>query len=55
LFNNGERYEGTLFEGAKHGKGIYFYVNGNIYDGEWKNDRKNGEGIYSYACKISDI
>jgi len=34
IFSNGERYEGELKAGMKHGKGIYFYVNGNCYDGE---------------------
>lgn len=45
---NGERYEGELRDGAKHGKGTYKYVNGNEYKGEWKADRKNGHGVYDY-------
>ena len=51
LFANGERYEGTLFEGAKHGQGVYHYVNGNKYTGAWKGDKKCGHGVYTYACK----
>ena len=52
LFANGERYEGQLSRGLKHGKGKYFYINGNTFDGEWQGDKKNGFGTYIYSCNL---
>lgn len=49
IFSNGERYEGELMNGRKHGFGKYIYENGNKYEGLWADDRKNGRGTYTYA------
>ncbi len=50
IFANGERFEGSLKQGMKHGNGVYFYENGNNYSGEWKKDLKENYGVYKYAC-----
>ncbi len=47
-YKNGERYEGEFFEGAKHGKGKYYYIKGELYIGDWKNNVKDGFGQYFY-------
>jgi len=31
-------------EGAKDGKGTYFFIDGGRYDGDWVGDYKNGNG-----------
>lgn len=48
IYSNGERYEGKIVNGKKHGFGTYYYANGNIYEGEWSNDLKHGKGKYEY-------
>ena len=49
LYSSGERFEGQLKSGQKHGKGVYYYENGNQYDGEWINDLKEGNGTFFFA------
>ena len=36
-------------EGAKHGKGVYYFSDGGKYDGEWEFDDKNGVGVFIHT------
>lgn len=41
---NGDRYEGAMVRGRKHGYGKYVWSNGDEYRGDWVEDRKEGTG-----------
>jgi hypothetical protein len=45
VWNNGNRFEGTLVNGVKQGKGQFFWNNGQHYIGDWINDVPNGMGV----------
>lgn len=53
---NGEKYEGEVLNGNRHGQGKFFSSNGKIiYDGEWKNNVKSGMGkIYDSNNNAQD-
>ena len=46
---NGDRYEGEIKNGLKHGKGKYYWAIGASYDGNWENDKFSGYGTYCFA------
>lgn len=37
-------YEGELFNGKRHGRGVCLYDNNLIYEGEWRHDKEHGYG-----------
>ncbi len=41
-------YEGDIFEGKKHGYGIFTYKNGTKYEGKFIDDMKDGKGKLIY-------
>ena len=43
------RYDGSLVNGKKEGKGKYYYSNGCKYEGYFRNDKKEGKGIFYYT------
>ena len=43
--DTGDRYEGGIRNGMKHGYGVYRYRHGTVYRGMWVNDRAHGKGI----------
>lgn len=45
---DGSVYQGQIFSGKKHGKGIFRYANGGAYDGDWFENRMHGYGILYY-------
>jgi radial spoke head protein 1 len=45
----GNKYEGELVNGIKHGQGIYTFRSGARYEGEWKHGRRHGWGTMRYA------
>ncbi|CAF3486039.1 unnamed protein product [Rotaria sp. Silwood1] len=45
----GNRYEGELREGKKHGKGKMDYADGNKYIGDWANDVRTGQGVFIWS------
>lgn len=47
-YPNGDRYDGTINNGKKHGHGNYQYINGDRYVGEWRNDEMNGQGTFTW-------
>lgn len=47
---NGDKYNGNVKNGLKHGKGIFLFDNGRRrYEGSFKNDKFNGQGTCYYA------
>ena len=46
---DGGRFEGSIINGVKMGKGIYYYPNGDTYLGDWENNAFHGQGIYIFA------
>jgi hypothetical protein len=47
-YENGEKYNGTLFGGRKHGRGVLVeYSSGLSYIGEFYNDFRHGQGTLS--------
>lgn len=48
-YENGERYEGQIHKGFKHGKGKYTWPDGTIYIGFWSNDLEHGYGKKFFA------
>lgn len=44
VYSNGDRYVGEMFQGRRHGLGIYYYANGNIWYGTYHNDVRIGYG-----------
>lgn len=41
---SGEIYEGALFNGFRHGKGICLFPDGNMYEGAWFCGKEHGRG-----------
>ena len=48
-FANGDRYEGTMRDGKKHGRGKYIWANGDVYTGDFIKDEKSGLGKLQYS------
>ena len=43
-YGNGDRYEGPVEQGKKHGTGTYAYQNGDTYVGGFRGDKKHTVG-----------
>ncbi|KAL7685358.1 hypothetical protein Plhal304r1_c031g0100871 [Plasmopara halstedii] len=41
-------YEGEMYQGKRHGRGVFYYSNGAQYEGEWKENQKDGWGLFFY-------
>ena len=48
LFDNGDKYQGSLLAGLRQGRGVQETIGGEVYEGEWKQDHRSGLG-----CLIS--
>ncbi|WP_199621331.1 HAD-IIIA family hydrolase [Paenibacillus alkalitolerans] len=48
-YDNGEKYEGQLVRGLKHGQGIYTWKDGTVYIGFWSKDLEDGYGEKKFA------
>ena len=48
VFNNGDKYEGTVHENFIDGIGCYTFTNGNRYEGEFVEGKMNGLGIFQF-------
>jgi hypothetical protein len=46
---NGNKYEGEMKDGKKHGKGKINYANGVKYTGDWINDIRTGQGVLTFT------
>lgn len=56
---NGDRYEGSMVNGKKHGRGKYKWSNEDEYDGDFVEDRLEGTGRWvrqqdEYAGQLKD-
>ncbi|KAL9182169.1 hypothetical protein ACHAXT_012821 [Thalassiosira profunda] len=47
--DNGNRYEGELKDGKRHGRGKITYACGDEYDGDWEDDKIHGQGKYTWV------
>ncbi len=45
----GEKYEGQIMRGLKHGQGIYTWRDGTLYEGQWHQDQEHGYGKKCFA------
>eukprot|EP00929_Paragymnodinium_shiwhaense_P108258 TRINITY_DN7458_c0_g1_i1.p1 TRINITY_DN7458_c0_g1~~TRINITY_DN7458_c0_g1_i1.p1 ORF type:complete len:587 (-),score=53.16 TRINITY_DN7458_c0_g1_i1:79-1839(-) len=43
-YPDGNKYEGQLVDGKRHGRGVLTLGDGTTYDADWRNDRRHGEG-----------
>mmetsp|Transcript_54991 Transcript_54991/g.123783 ORF Transcript_54991/g.123783 Transcript_54991/m.123783 type:complete len:223 (+) Transcript_54991:64-732(+) len=48
-YANGDVYEGSFQDGARHGKGKYTYFSGDVFDGTFDKNLKVGLGLLTYA------
>ncbi|MCY4041543.1 MAG: hypothetical protein OXF72_09835 [Gammaproteobacteria bacterium] len=48
VYENGDRYQGTMLDGMRHGQGRYEWAQGHVYEGGYENDLPNGEGVYTW-------
>jgi len=44
-------YDGELYQGMRHGFGVFHYANGARYEGEWKFNVKSGK-VYSHLMSL---
>lgn len=40
---NGDRYQGVVVAGKRHGQGVFIWPNGQRYQGDWIDDRATGQ------------
>lgn len=48
VFNNGDKYEGTVHENLIDGIGTYTFKDGNYYEGEFVEGKMSGLGIFHF-------
>jgi hypothetical protein len=48
VWDNGDRFEGTMVRGIKEGKGEFLWANGQRYRGDWSRDQPNGKGTIQF-------
>lgn len=48
-YSNGDQYIGEVFQGMRHGYGIYYYANGDFWFGQYNNDIRSGFGAYFHV------
>ena len=46
VYDNGNKYIGSIENGLRNGKGTMLYKNGDKYEGHWKNGLFDGKGVY---------
>lgn len=52
-YDNGDKYEGEIKDGKRHGQGKYTKPSGYMYEGEWKDGKTHGQGTeYTSTGKI---
>ncbi|WP_234484124.1 serine/threonine-protein kinase [Noviherbaspirillum pedocola] len=49
VWDNGDRFEGTLAQGVRQGKGEFIWANGQRYRGDWARGLPNGKGTMQFA------
>jgi len=60
-YANGDKYEGLMRDGKKHGHGKFTWANGDVYTGDYIDDLKTGFGRLAYCngdvyegCRVRD-
>ncbi|MET0963202.1 MAG: protein kinase [Noviherbaspirillum sp.] len=48
IWDNGDRFEGTMVRGQKEGKGEFRWSSGQRYRGDWLRDQPHGSGTIHY-------
>lgn len=48
-WEHGERYEGRMLAGKRHGKGRFTWSNGQQFEGDWADDQPQGLGRLRFA------
>jgi serine/threonine protein kinase len=48
VWDNGDRFEGTLVRGVKEGRGEFIWANGQRYRGDWSGGLPNGRGSIQF-------
>lgn len=48
-YDNGDKYEGQVYRGRKHGQGVYIWTDGTVYSGRWRHDLEHGYGEKLFA------
>lgn len=48
-YDDGNRYEGDMKNGMRHGRGTFYYANGEKYVGNWVANKKEGLGVYTWS------
>jgi hypothetical protein len=46
---SGDKYQGEVLKGKRHGQGTFEWRNGQSFKGLWKDDQPNGQGLLRYA------
>lgn len=46
---NGDRYDGEVLAGKRHGHGEFIWANGQRFSGDWVDDRPEGQGVLHFA------
>jgi hypothetical protein len=49
VWAGGDKYEGDLLKGQRHGKGSFAWANGMSYSGDWASDSPEGKGSLKFA------
>ncbi|MGB1597555.1 MAG: hypothetical protein ACPIOQ_32670, partial [Promethearchaeia archaeon] len=44
---DGEKYEGEVYDGMRHGQGTLIYPNGAKYEGEFYENQEHGQGMWT--------
>jgi len=47
-YSNGDKYDGSIYDGRKNGRGVYFFKNGDKVSGNFSGDKLNGRINYYY-------
>jgi len=48
-YANGDKFEGQIKDGKRHGQGTFHSADGDKYIGEYKDDKMHGQGTYHFA------
>lgn len=48
-WNDGSRYQGSMVDGKRQGRGRFTWPNGQYYEGDWRNNAATGKGVIRFA------
>ena len=47
-YSNGDRYQGQIHDGKRHGRGVYTWPNGDRYEGDFVKNKRTGRGVFTW-------